>query len=218
MLLKKGLTLVGFLFSVCSFNACQQKKANTVTVESETMRIPVSAKDSNILSVDKSPMDMSYFPDNYPQQKMITPSMANPVARVIYSRPQKNGRIIFADSAITQNFIQHYGHDWRLGANEATEIEFFKPVSINGKNLAMGRYIIYCIPYPDKWKIIFNENLYSWGLHIDKTKVIAEIELPVIKNDVEIEYFTMLFQNSTYGCDLVMAWGDIKVVMPVNFN
>jgi hypothetical protein len=218
MLLKKGLTIVGFLFSVGSFNACQQKKANTVTVESETMRIPVSAKDSNILSVDKSPMDMSYFPDNYPQQKMITPSMANPVARVIYSRPQKNGRIIFADSAITQNFIQHYGHDWRLGANEATEIEFFKPVSINGKNLAMGRYIIYCIPYPDKWKIIFNENLYSWGLHIDKTKVIAEIELPVIKNDVEIEYFTMLFQNSTYGCDLVMAWGDIKVVMPVNFN
>ncbi len=182
------------------------------------MRIPESAKDSSILSVDKSPMDMSYFPDNYPQQKMSTPNMTNPVARVIYSRPQKNGRIIFADSAITQNFIQHYGQDWRLGANEATEIEFFQPVSINGKKLAPGRYIMYCIPYPDKWKIIFNENLYSWGLHIDKTKDLAEIELPVIKNNVEIEYFTMLFQNSTYGCDLVMAWGDIKVVLPVNFN
>jgi len=217
MRLKKGLSIVGLLFSVCLFNACQQK-ANTVTVESETMRIPVSAKDSSILSVDKSPVDMSYFPDNYPQQKMITPNMANPVARVIYSRPQKNGRIIFADSLITQNFIQHYGHDWRLGANEATEIEFFKPVSINGKKLAAGRYIMYCIPYPDKWKIILNENLYSWGLHIDKTKDLAEIELPVIKNNVEIEYFTMLFQNSAYGCDLVMAWGDIKVVMPVNFN
>lgn len=217
MLLKKGSSIVGLLFLAGLFNACQQK-ANTVTIESDTMRIPVSAKDSNILSVDKSPMDMSYFPDNYPQQKMITPNMTNPVARVIYSRPQKNGRIIFADSAITQNFIQHYGQDWRLGANEATEIEFFKPVSINGKNLAAGRYIMYCIPYPDKWKIILNENLYSWGLHIDKTKDLAEIELPVIKNNVEIEYFTMLFQNSTYGCDLVMAWGDIKVVLPVNFN
>jgi hypothetical protein len=77
---------------------------------------------------------------------------------------------------------------------------------------------MYCIPYSDKWKIIFNENLYSWGLHIDKTKNITQIELPVIKNNIQIEYFTMLFQKSTYGCNLVMAWGDMKVVLPVNFN
>jgi Protein of unknown function (DUF2911) len=196
---------------------CEQK-ANKINVEPKNKNIPVSFKDSVILSIDKSAMDMSYFPEDYPKQKMITPGMANPVSRVIYSRPQKNGRIIFADSSVTQNVIQRYGQEWRLGANEATEIEFFKPVSINGKKLGQGRYIIYCIPYPDKWKIIFNENLFSWGLHIDKTKDVAEIELPVIKNNVEIEYFTMLFQYSTYGCDLIMAWGDVKVVMPVNFN
>jgi Protein of unknown function (DUF2911) len=214
-----------FLFVVsaailCSaglLNACEQK-ANKITVEPKTTHIPVSFKDSVILSIDKSAMDMSYFPEDYPKQKMITPGMANPVTRVIYSRPQKNGRIIFADSSVAQNVIQRYGQDWRLGANEATEIEFFKPVSIKGKKLGPGRYIIYCIPYADKWKIIFNENLFSWGLHIDKTKDIAEIELPVIKNNVEIEYFTMLFQYSTYGCELIMAWGDVKVVMPVNFN
>ena len=161
---------------------------------------------------------MSYFPEDYPKQKMITPNMANPVTRVIYSRPQKKGRVIFADSSVTENVIQHYGQEWRLGANEATEIEFFRPVTINGNKIAAGRYIIYCIPYPDRWKLIINQNLYSWGLHIDKARDLAEMEVPVLKNDVQIEYFTMLFQNSTYGCDLVMAWGNIKTVLPINFN
>ena len=217
MLAKKGFSIIVFLFSMALFFACRQN-TNKEPVEINNMRIPVSVNDSITLSIDKSPMDMIYFPDDYPKQKMITPDLANPVARVIYSRPQKNGRSIFADSSVTQNVIQQYGQEWRLGANEATEIEFFKPVSINGKTITTGRYIMYCIPYSDKWKIIFNENLYSWGLHIDKTKDITQIELPVIKNNIQIEYFTMLFQKATYGCNLVMAWGDIKVVLPVTFN
>lgn len=217
MLAKKRFLIVALLFSLGLMNACEQK-TKTEPVETNNMRIPVSVNDSITLSIDKSPMDMIYFPEDYPKQKMMTPNLDNPVARVIYGRPQKNGRIIFGDSSVSQNVIQQYGQEWRLGANEATEIEFFKPVSINGKTLAPGRYIMYCIPYPDKWKIIFNENLYSWGLHIDKTKDIAEIELTVFKNNIVIEYFTMVFQKSPTGCELVMLWGDMKVVLPVNFN
>ena len=217
MPIKKGSIIVVSILTACLFYACEQK-ANKVTIKPDTRRIPVSVNDSLLLSIDRSPMDMSYFPEDYPKQKMMTPDLPNPVARVIYSRPQRNGRTIFADTSVTENVIQHYGEEWRLGANEATEIEFYKPVSIGGKKLDAGRYILYCIPYPDKWKLIFNNNLYSWGLHIDKTKDQAEIELPVIKNNVVIEFFTMFFQNSTYGCDLVMAWGDMKVVLPVNFN
>lgn len=219
MFLKRELSIIGIIILAGLFNGCQNNdEKNKPVVETKTMRLPVSINDSTILAIDKSSMDMSYFPEDYPKQKMITPNMPNPVARVIYSRPQKNGRIIFADSTITQNVIQQYGEEWRLGANEATEIEFFKPVTINNKTLAAGRYILYCIPYPDRWKIIFNTNLYSWGLHIDKTKDLLNIDLPVIKNKVLIEYFTMFFQNASYGCELVMAWGDIKVVLPVNFN
>lgn len=215
MILKPGFSIAVLMVASGLFFACKQKPGNTVSTE--TMRLPVSVHDSSILSLDKSPMDMSYFPDDYPKQKMVTPNMADPVARVIYSRPQKKGRIIFADSSADENVIQFYGQEWRLGANEATEIEFFKPVTIDKQKILPGRYIIYCIPYPDKWKLIINGNLYSWGLHIDKAKDLAEIDLPVLKNNVQIEYFTMLFQNSTYGCELVMAWGDIKVVLPINF-
>jgi len=218
MLLKTRLSIAVFAIISVLFSGCAQKADNKPGGETKLLRIPVSVNDSLFLSIDKSPMDMSYYPEDYPKQKMVTPDMANPVARVIYSRPQKNGRIIFADSSVTENVIQHYGQDWRLGANEATEIEFFKEVSISGKKITPGRYIIYCIPYADKWKIILNQNLYSWGLHIDKAKDIAEMEIPVIKNNVQIEYFTMLFQKSTYGCDLVMSWGDVKAVLSINFN
>ncbi|MBL7702268.1 MAG: DUF2911 domain-containing protein [Ferruginibacter sp.] len=207
------LAIVSVLFYSC--NAVDDKKT---VPETKNLRLPVSVQDSLVLSLDKSPMDMSYYPADYPKQKMVTPGMANPVARVIYSRPQKNGRIIFADSTVTENVIQHYGHEWRLGANEATEIEFFKEVAINGKKIAPGRYILYCLPYPDKWKMIINQNLYSWGLHIDKTKDIAETDIPVNKTNVEIEYFTMLFQQATGGCNLVMSWGDVRAVLPITFQ
>ena len=71
------------------------------------------------LPMDKSPLDISYYPVDYPVLK-IQDKMNEPlVARVVYSRPQKNGRTLFGD-------LVSYGKVWRLGANEATEIEFFK--------------------------------------------------------------------------------------------
>ena len=214
--LKNIIAVATFLLNICVFISCSQQPDKNTSIN-KTLRIPVSVKDSMILSIDRSPMDMIYFPEDYPKQKMITPNMDNPIARAIYSRPQKNGRVIFSDTSVKQNIIQYYGQDWRLGANEATEIEFFKPVSIAGNKVAPGRYIMYCIPYKDKWKIILNKNLYSWGLHIDKAKDLIAVELPVIINDVQIEFFTMLFQKSNTGCDLIMAWGKMKVLMPINF-
>lgn len=217
MFLKPGYTIAALLIVSVLINGCNQMADNKTTPESRNLRLPVSVNDSLILSLDKSPLDISYFPEDYPKQKMVTPDMANPVARVIYSRPQKNGRTIFADSSVAGQVIQHYGQEWRLGANEATEIEFFKAVSINEKRIAPGRYILYCIPYPDKWKMIINQNLYSWGLHIDKTKDIAEMDIPVIKTGVQAEYFTMIFQPDAGGCMLIMSWGDIKAVLPIRF-
>ena len=74
--------------------------------------------------LDKSPMDVSYWPSNYPILKLNGKVKSDPIARVLYSRPQKNNREIF-------DGIVKYGEMWRLGANEATEIEFLKTVKIN---------------------------------------------------------------------------------------
>jgi hypothetical protein len=214
---KTGLYYGSVVLFVCCMSSCRQA-VNKTADENRAIQIPAMINDSILLSVDKSPMDMSYFPEDYPKEKMINSDTGDLAARIIYSRPQKKARLIFADSSVSENVIQHYGEDWRLGANEATEIEFFKDVSVNGKNIHRGRYILYCIPFPDKWKIIFNTNLFSWGLHIDKTKDLTETELPVTKNNTETEFFTMVFQKAAHGCNLLITWGDIKVVMPISFD
>ena len=68
---------------------------------------------------------------------------------ISYSRPSVRGRLIFGSKE--QGALQPYGEYWRLGANEATEIEFFKDVEINRKKIKKGRYTVYAIPYADKW-------------------------------------------------------------------
>jgi hypothetical protein len=106
--------------------------------------------------VDKSPMDMSYYPANYPVLKIQDKATEALAARVVYSRPQKAGRTIYGG-------LVKYGEIWRLGANEATEIEFFKPVKIDGKKVAKGRYTLYAIAYESSWTFILNKDTDTWG-------------------------------------------------------
>ena len=105
----------------------------------------------------------------------------------------------------------------RLGANEASEIEFFQNVTIQGKKVNAGRYVIYCIPYEDKWTIILNNDIYTWGLKIDSTKDLMKFDIPVKKAPVNFEYFTMVFQPISNGAELVMAWDDTEARLPINF-
>ena len=92
---------------------------------------------------------MSYYPVNFPILKIQNKALEPLVMRVVYSRPQLNGRKVFGG-------LQEYGDVWRLGANEATEIEFFKDVKINNRKIKKGRYTLYAIPFPDKWTLIIN--------------------------------------------------------------
>jgi hypothetical protein len=166
--------------------------------------------------VDKSPMDISYYPVNYPMLKMDGNDTTSLVIRLMYSRPQKNGRIVFSN-APSPECIQQYGVYWRLGANEASEIEFFKPVTIGGQKIPKGRYVIYCIPFENEWTIVLNNNLFSWGLHQNSTKDFARIKIPAEKTNRIIEYFTMVFQPSATGAELVMVWDNVKAVLPISF-
>lgn len=162
-------------------------------------------------SVDVSPMDMSYFPVDYPKLKMANPGISQPVMRLIYSRPHLQRRALF-------NGILKYEEPWRLGANESSEITFYRTVTIQGKKIPAGRYVIYGIPHPDKWTIILNSNIDTWGLKQDPGKDIGRFEVPVTTNGVSLEYFTMVFEKTATGADLVIAWADIVARLPVTFK
>lgn len=160
--------------------------------------------------VDISPMDMVYFPNDFPVQKMNGTTGDLPVARVIYSRPHRQGRKIFGN-------IVKWGEPWRLGANEATEIEFFQPVTIQNKRIEKGQYILYAIPYQDHWSIVFNSNLYTWGLKFNLSKDAMKFDVPVTNKNQTVEYFSMVFEKTGSGADLVMAWESVEARLPIQF-
>ena len=160
--------------------------------------------------LDKSPMDMSYSPPNYPILKMDGKVKIAPVARVIYSRPQKLGREIFGG-------IVAYDKIWRMGANEATEIEFFKNVKINGKTLNKGRYTMYAICTDSVWTIIFNSEMDVWGLYYNEKKDELRVNVPVQTNNESVEPFTMYFEDIPGGTNLNILWDTTKVALPISF-
>jgi hypothetical protein len=80
-----------------------------------------------------------------------------------------------------------------------------------------GRYIIYCIPYENKWTVIFNSNLFSWGLHPDTKKDIAKIDILVSKTDQTTEFLSMVFEQSATSANLIIAWDNVKASLPISF-
>ena len=52
--------------------------------------------------------------------------------------------------------------DWAPTKRGETRI-LSEASTIQDKKVNAGRYIIYCIPYQDKWTIILNNDLYTWG-------------------------------------------------------
>lgn len=206
---------VGFiiLISLLSFSCNNgNKDATKIDVNKEDSILPI--KPDNSINpfdpIDVSPMDMSYFPVDYPQLKTSKATVLPPKARVIYSRPHLGGRRLF------HNLLK-YGEPWRLGANEATEIDFYSTATIQNKKIKAGRYILYCIPEKENWTIILNDNIDSWGLHPDAAQDILRFQIPVITANSPLEYFTMYFKETKSGADLKMAWDYFEAILPISF-
>jgi hypothetical protein len=183
---------------------------NSVTINPNISTTQPLDKEQQQPGLDKSPMDMSYFPVDYPKLKMTGSIHEPPIARVIYSRPQKNNRTIFGN-------LVKYGSIWRLGANEASEIEFFRDVNITDKKVAKGRYIIYCIPQEDNWTLVLNSDLFTWGLKIDSTKDEYKFNIPIAKTRFPYELFTMEFEKAGKGMQLNMEWDSVKASLPITW-
>ena len=207
------IILVFFIFS------CKEKDKQSVnkpgavkdSINTRINASPNTAANPYVI-FDVSPMDMSYYPVDYPKLKMASTTITPPVMRVIYSRPHLQGRHLFDQ-------VLKYGEPWRLGANESTEIQFYRDVTIQGKKIKPGRYILYCIPEADKWTIVLNSYIDSWGLKQEPDKDIQRFIIPVSHDHggPSLEYFTMIFEKSATGANMIMAWGDILAKLPINF-
>lgn len=164
---------------------------------------------SKLPAIDKSPMDMAYYPANYPVLKIQDKASEPLVARVIYSRPQKNNRVVFGE-------LVEYNQVWRMGANEATEIEFYRDVKINGKKILKGKYTLYAIVNPTEWTMILNKETDTWGaFKYDQKKDVLRLAVPVQRTTEPADAFTLFFERIPNGMNLNIAWDTVLVSLPI---
>jgi hypothetical protein len=169
----------------------------------------IAISQASVPSIDKSPLDISYYPCDYPQLKTQGKAADPAIARVIYSRPKKEGRPVFGS-------LVEYGKLWRVGANEATEIEFFKPVMIGQKKVVKGRYTLYAIVNEKSWTFIINKDTDIWGsFKYKQANDVVRVEVPVQKLEEPLESLAMMFEKSATGINLVIAWENTKVALPI---
>jgi hypothetical protein len=160
--------------------------------------------------VDKSPMDMSTYPPNYPLLKVQDKATEPIIARVIYSRPLKNNRVIFGD-------LVEYNKVWRFGANENTEIEFYRDVKIKNVKVKKGRYSLFAVPTSTKWTIILNRDLNTWGsFKYEAKQDVLRFDVPVQTVAEPTEAFYIYFdRTNSITFNLNVGWDDLKASFPI---
>ncbi|WP_291864742.1 DUF2911 domain-containing protein [Maribacter sp.] len=150
--------------------------------------------------LDKSPMDMATYPSSY--------KISEKVVRVTYSRPQLKGRSV-AQLAPSNEV-------WRTGANEASEIIFYKEVKLAGETIQPGTYSLFSIPGEKEWTIILNSKLNQWGAYTyDKDSDVARIKVTPNNDKESLEAFSISFNKVDEEVHLVMGWGKTRVSVPI---
>lgn len=136
--------------------------------------------------LQKSPTDIAYYKDGN-----------EVIAKVVYSRPYKNGRAIFGD-------LVPYGKVWRTGADEATEITFYRDVTFGGKAVSAGTYTVFTVPGESEWEVILNSDLHQWGSYRHKAaNDVVKVKAEVGELDSSVENFAIQFDKNG---DMYMAW------------
>ncbi|MCW8981123.1 MAG: DUF2911 domain-containing protein [Altibacter sp.] len=133
---------------------------------------------------------------------------APPMARVIYSRPSKKGRVIFGE-------LVPFDKVWRTGANEATELTLYKPMMLGNNTLQPGSYTLYTIPGKEVWTVIINSDTNAWGAYsYKKEKDVARINVPARETVAPTESLSMVFRPDTDGTTLMIGWDSTYIEIP----
>jgi len=151
----------------------------------------------NFKGLDKSPMDIASFPSNY--------RVSEKVIKIIYSRPQLKGRSL--------EKLAPLGKKWRTGANEATEVTFYKDVIFGGAAVKAGTYTMYAIPGKTTWTVALSSQLNVWGVYFHKDENdVAKVTIPVKQTEENLDVFSIAIDEDM---TINMGWGSTLISIPV---
>ena len=151
----------------------------------------------NFKGLDKSPMDIASFPSNY--------RVSEKVIKIIYSRPQLKGRSL--------EKLAPLGKKWRTGANEATEVTFYKDVVFGGTAVKAGTYTMYAIPGKTTWTVVLSSQLNVWGVYFHKDENdVAKVTIPVKQTEENLDVFSIAIDEDM---TINLCWGTTLISIPV---
>ncbi|HEX5170431.1 MAG TPA: DUF2911 domain-containing protein [Cyclobacteriaceae bacterium] len=133
---------------------------------------------------------------------------------ISYSRPSVKGRTIFGTAE--EGALQPYGKYWRLGANEATEINFNKDVIFNGKPVKAGTYSMYAVPGAETFDIALNSETDKSGASEPNHSLdVLHTLTPVQPTDSPVETFTISLEPMDSGITIIFEWASTRFIIPV---
>ncbi len=129
------------------------------------------------------------------------------VVTINYSSPALKGRVMGKDVEPMS------GKVWRAGANDATVFEISKDVTINGKNLAAGKYSFFTIDNGTAWTLIFNKTWKQWGaFNYKEADDALRINVTPSQSGSSTERLTYNIANDGKAS---LSWGTLQVAFSI---
>lgn len=157
---------------------------------------------------------------------MARTSIGDTYVSITYSRPYLRGRDNIFGTAESGALVP-FGRIWRTGANEATQFTTTGDLVFGEQKLRAGTYSIFSTPGPELWHIHFNSDLGLWGTGrrnaetgqmedaYDAANDVLVLETAPTTLDEPVDQFTISFEDTDTGTDMVWQWSTTEVRVAV---
>src|ERR1043166_1500702 len=133
---------------------------------------------------------------------------------VDYSRPNKNGRVIFGG-------LVPFDKPWRSGANQPTKVKISAPVKFGDKEVPAGEYVLYTIPGANEWTLILSKNLKAQtpAEHKPEDEAARVTAKPSLSLAAPAETFTIGFEDLRANSAIFyLEWDKTRVAVKLTTN
>ena len=117
-----------------------------------------------------------------------------------YGRPSLKGRDLLAQATV--------GTVWRVGMNQATEIESTGDLLVGGKELKAGKYSLWVRKTgADTWTLAFHPKTGIWGAPPMREGYVAEMPLKLDKASDSAEQLKIDLADKNGEAEIKIHWG-----------
>ena len=149
-------------------------------------------------------------------KETVNYSSDNSDFEVIYSRPFKNGRLIFGSQE--EGALVPFQNYWRTGANAATTFETSSDILFNNEIVKAGKYRLYTIPNVGTWKVVLNSEADKF-LAISEPDYSKDVLATKVSSNANlkesVEQFTIDFEKDSTGLKMNLKWDRTLVSIPI---